>query len=414
MLFSPKYKPLFRPFIPGVRYILVKGGRGSGKSYAVNTSQCVSTYRDPFHILFTRYTMTSAEVSIIPEFKDKVDALQIEDHFRTRANDITNLATGAKIIFRGLLTSSGNQVAKLKSIQGVKTWVLDEAQELVDSDLFDTIDFSVRTPDAPNTVMLSFNPTDVHSWIYERFYRNVPEGFNGIIGDVCYISTTYLDNIHNLNPSIVQQARKMEAAAPEKYRNIWLGEWATLSEGIIYKEWRQISSSDFPRNLPCFYGVDWGYSNDPTAVVCCAYDIDMKTVYLREVCYQPRLLAGHIARIIYEDMEAFGVDREADIYCDPARPEHIGELRMNNLCAMPADNRNKEGRISYLQYFSVKYVGEHIKWESERYSWKPDPKDRSRYLSIPQDGNDHLMDAINYACVTKLRYLGQTNLLGER
>lgn len=113
-------------------------------------------------------------------------------------------------------------------------------------------------------------------------------------------------------------------------------------------------------------------------------------------------------------MEAWGVSKEADIYCDPARPEHIGELRMNNLCAMPADNRNKEGRISYLQYFSVKYAGEHIKWESDRYSWKPDPKDRSRYLSIPQDGNDHLMDAINYACVTKLRYLGQTNLIGER
>ena len=50
---------------------------------------------------------------------------------------------------------------------------------------------------------------------------------------------------------------------------------------------------------------------------------------------------------------------------------------------------------------------------SDRYSWKPDPKDRSRYLSIPQDGNDHLMDAINYACVTKLRYLGQTNVIGE-
>lgn len=412
MRFSPKYKPLFK-VMPDVRYYLVKGGRASGKSYAVNTSQCVSTYRDPFNILFARYTMTSAEVSVVPEFRDKVVALELENHFRVKAADIVNLTTGAKILFRGLLASSGNQVAKLKSLQGIKTFVLDEAQELNDPVLFDTIDFSVRTPDAPNAVILSHNPTDVHSWIYERFYRNVPEGFNGIIGDVCYISTTYLDNIHNLNPSIVKQAEKMRLADYDKYRNIWLGEWATLSEGIIYKQWKEISLNDWPKALPCFYGVDWGYSNDPTAVVCCAYDIDTKTVYLREVCYQPRLLAGHIARIIYEDMEAWGVNREADIYCDPARPEHIGELRMNNLCAMPADNRNKAGRISYLQYFSVRYAGEHIKWESERYSWKPDTKDRSRYLSEPQDGNDHLMDAINYACVTKLRYLGQTNTIGE-
>ena len=340
MLFSPKYKPLFRA-MPDTRYTLVKGGRGSGKSYAVNTALCLSTYHDPLNILFTRHTMTSAEDSIIPEFRDKVTALQIEEHFRTRATDIVNLSTGAKIIFRGLMASSGNQVAKLKSLHGVKTWVLDEAQELTDSSLFDAIDFSVRTREAPNQIILSFNPTDVHSWIYERFYKNVPEGFNGVIDDVRYISTTYLGNKQNLDPSLLRQAEKMRLADYAKYSNIWLGEWATLSEGIIYKDWNQISLSDFPRHLPCFYGVDWGYSNDPTAVVCCAYDIETKTIYLREVCYQKGLLAGHISRIIYDDMEAWGVSKEADIYCDPARPEHIGELRMNNLCAMPADNRNK-------------------------------------------------------------------------
>ena len=412
MLFSPKYKPLFLER-PDTRYTLVKGGRGSGKSYAVNTALCRSTYLDPLNILFTRYTMTSAEVSIIPEFLDKIDALQVNEHFKVRSSDITNLVTGAKIVFRGLMTSSGNQVAKLKSIQGVKTWVLDEAQELDDPDLFDTIDFSVRTLEAPNQIIMVFNPTDVHSWIYERFYKNVPEGFNGVIDDVRYISTTYLDNIHNLDQSLLHRAELMRDNAPEKFRNIWLGEWATLSEGIIYKDWKQISMSDFPRHLPCFYGIDWGYSNDPTAVVCCAYDIETKTVYLREVCYEKELLAGHIARIIRRDMEDWGVNNEADIYCDPARPEHIGELKLNDLCAMPADNRNKEGRISYLKYFNVKYAGEHIDWEVKRYSWKTDPKDRSRYLPVPQDGNDHLMDAINYACVTMLRYLGQTNLIGE-
>lgn len=412
MLFSPKYKPLFLER-PDTRYTLVKGGRGSGKSYAVNTALCRSTYLDPLNILFTRYTMTSAEVSIIPEFLDKIDALQVNEHFKVRSSDITNLVTGAKIVFRGLMTSSGNQVAKLKSIQGVKTWVLDEAQELDDPDLFDTIDFSVRTLEAPNQIIMVFNPTDVHSWIYERFYKNVPEGFNGVIDDVRYISTTYLDNIHNLDQSLLHRAELMRDNAPEKFRNVWLGEWATLSEGIIYKDWKQISMSDFPRHLPCFYGIDWGYSNDPTAVVCCAYDMETKTVYLREVCYEKGLLAGHIARIIRRDMEDWGVNTEADIYCDPARPEHIGELKLNDLCAMPADNRNKEGRISYLKYFNVKYAGEHIDWEVKRYSWKTDPKDRSRYLPVPQDGDDHLMDAINYACVTMLRYLGQTNTIGE-
>lgn len=412
MRFSPKYRPLFRER-PDTRYTLVKGGRGSGKSYAVNTAQALSTYRDPLNVLFTRYTMTSADVSIIPEFRDKLDALDIAGHFRVRSMDIENLTTGARIMFRGLLASSGNQVAKLKSIQGVKTWVLDEAQELVDPDLFDTIDFSVRTLDAPNQIIMVFNPADVNHWLYERFYRGVPEGFNGVIGDVRYISTTYLDNLHNLDPSLIRQAEKMRAVDPEKYRNVWLGEWATLSEGIIYKRWQRIEEKDWPWWLPCFYGVDWGYSNDPTAVVCCAYDIDTKTVYLREVCYERGLLAGHISRIIIEDMDKHGISREASIYCDPARPEHIGELRMNDLCAMPADNRNKAGRITYLQYFSVKFYGDHIEEERKRYSWRPDPKNRGRYLNEPVDGNDHMMDAINYAAVTELRHLGQTNLVGE-
>ena len=101
------------------------------------------------------------------------------------------------------MASSGNQVAKLKSLHGVKTWVLDEAQELTDSSLFDAIDFSVRTREAPNQIILSLNPTDVHSWIYERFYKNVPEGFNGVIDDVRYISTTYLGNKQNLDPSLL-------------------------------------------------------------------------------------------------------------------------------------------------------------------------------------------------------------------
>ena len=128
VVFNRKYEPLFRP--PDTRYTLVKGGRGSGKSVAVNTSLCDRTYDDGYNTLFTRYTMTSAEISIIPEFTDKLEMLGIGGDFKVRSSEITNLASGGKIIFRGLLTSSGNQVAKLKSISKVKRWILDEAQEL--------------------------------------------------------------------------------------------------------------------------------------------------------------------------------------------------------------------------------------------------------------------------------------------
>lgn len=411
MNLNEKYEPLFRP--PDTRYVLVKGGRGSGKSYAVSTAILVDTYNDNLKTLYSRYTMASAEISIIPEYIDKMDELGRRADFKTRSEDIINVESGGQILFRGLKTSSGNQIAKLKSIHGVKRWVLDEAQELDSEEYFNTIDFSVRTMKAPNVIMMVFNPTDIHSWIYKRFYKGVPEGFNGVMDGVRYISTTYLENKDNLPQSLLDQAEKMRLADEKRWRNIWLGEWAKMTEGVIYPGWKEISFSDFPVGLSHFYGVDWGYSNDPTAVVCCSYDPLSKTIYVRQVCYERGLLAGHVARIIREDMRDFGIEADAEIYCDPARPEHIGELRMNDLNAIGADNRNKAGRIMYLRYFSVLFTGADIESERATYSYKKDKSNEGHYLNEPEDGNDHLMDAINYAAVTHLRRENETNLAGE-
>lgn len=411
IVFNKAYEPLFRP--PDTRYILVKGGRGSGKSYAVATALLMQTYADALKILYTRYTMTSAEISIIPEYRDKINALCRGREFDIRQQDITNTATGGQILFRGILSSSGNQVARLKSIQGIKTWVLDEAQELTSPDTFETIDFSIRTTKAVNCIALVFNPTDIGSWIYKRFYKDVPEGFNGVIDGVRYIDTTYLCNLHNLSQSIIDAAEKMKAVDYERYCNVWLGYWAKRTEGIIYPNWKKIERMDIPLGLPVFYGVDWGYSNDPTAIAACCYDSVVKSLYIREVFYDRGVLAGQVAKIIQQDMRNNGIGADAEIYCDPARPEHIGELRMNGLNAIGADNRNKAGRIMYLRYFTVYFVGEDIETERSGYRWQQDKQDTSHYLNEPEDGNDHLMDAINYACVTYLRREGETNLAGE-
>ena len=87
---------------------------------------------------------------------------------------------------------------------------------------------------------------------------------------------------------------------------------------------------------------------------------------------------------------------------------------MNDLNAIGADNRNKAGRIMYLRYFSVIFCGEDIERERATYSYKRDRNDAEHYLNEPEDGNDHLMDAINYAAVTYLRRESETNLAGER
>jgi phage terminase large subunit len=103
------------------------------------------------------------------------------------------------------------------------------------------------------------------------------------------------------------------------------------------------------------------------------------------------------------------------VYCDPARPEQIYEMRtQHDINAVQATNTDKVGRIEYLKYFKVKYIGDNIGQEYENYKWQTDKKDASVYINKPQDGNDHLMDAVNYAGCTHLRRLGVSNKIGEQ
>ena len=114
------------------RYFIVTGGRGSGKSFAINTLLLMLTFEAGHNILFTRYTLRAASISIIPEFIEKLDLLDVSHNFKITRDEIINKHNGSKIIFRGIKTSSGDQTANLKSLTGITTWVMDEAEELND------------------------------------------------------------------------------------------------------------------------------------------------------------------------------------------------------------------------------------------------------------------------------------------
>ena len=150
----PKYENLENDS----RYTVVKGGRASAKSFHLATYLITLTYQPREVILYTRYTMTSARISIIPEFLEKIDLLELGSVFHVSNNQITNKYTGSKIIFSGIKTSSGNQTARLKSITGLTMWVLDEAEEMVNPSDFHKIDDSIRTKGGSNRVILVLNP----------------------------------------------------------------------------------------------------------------------------------------------------------------------------------------------------------------------------------------------------------------
>ena len=464
---SSPYLPLFQR--GGTRYKLVLGGRGSAKSFTVATALIDRTYDDDGTILFTRYTLVNAEVSILPEFVDKIERLGLQGDFTKSGNDLVNIRTGGRILFRGIKTSSGINTAALKSIPKLKMWVNDESEELVDETIFDTIDLSIRYNDAPAEVWLVANPPDIDHFLYRRFFkqRGIEDVWNGTKDDVTYIWTTYLTNPH-LPDEYVALAERSKAVDMAYYEHVWLGHFATHKEGLIYKGWQEVTDAEWPLHLPCWYGCDWGFSNDPAAVLRVTYDPATHTVWLRELMYETGMLTADIARAIRRDIQ--GRDRvitigkrqllwrggvlscdgkvldltqpddalddagfrgwevsearaaleaiercDGEVYCDPARPEQIREMKINHgLWAMPAVNTDKVGRIEYLKYFDVRYIGDNIRQEVNAYCWEQSKNDKTQYINKPQDGNDHLMDAASYGVVTHLRRQGIANKLGEQ
>lgn len=220
------YRRLFDPR-PSWRYAFITGGRGSGKSFHTALALLNLTYEPGHVILFTRYTMVAADVSIIPEFREKMDRLGVSDDFEITKREIVNRKTGSRILFRGIQTSSGNQTARLKSIQGVTTWVLDEAEELVDERTFETIDLSIRHKTLPNRVILVLNPASEEHFLHRLFVRSARS-------DTLYIHTTWTDNRQNLSASFIERALETEANAPERYARIFLGKWGSDTGGLLW------------------------------------------------------------------------------------------------------------------------------------------------------------------------------------
>lgn len=227
---NEKYKPLWTTecFIT-----IVTGGRGSGKSFAVGDFIENLSFEQGHKILYTRYALYTTSDSIIPEFEEKIDLEGHDGFFKVTKSDVTNTQSNTNILFRGIKTSSGNQTAKLKSIQGLTTFVLEEAEELDDEKTFTTIMQSVRQKGIQNRIILILNPKSKSHWIYKRFFEQpgINPNFNGENDNVCYINTNYLENLDNLSGEFIEEANRCQRYTPEIYRYDYLGEWVLSIEG---------------------------------------------------------------------------------------------------------------------------------------------------------------------------------------
>ena len=385
---NPKYELLGSDS----RYFVITGGRGSGKSYSLNSFLLLLTYEVGHVILFTRYTLTSAHVSIIPEFIDKIETAGVANEFRITKDEIVNLRTGSKILFRGIRTSQGTQTANLKSLANVTTWVLDEAEELVDEDVFDKIDFSIRAKGIQNRVILVLNPATKEHFIYKRFFeqRGVQAGTNEIVKDTTYIHTTYLDNYKHLSESFIRQVDLMKANNRSKFEHVILGGWLDKADGVVFTNWK---FGDFnPDGLQTSCGMDFGFSVDPDTLTEVAIDKAKKKIYLKEHIYQNGIQTHVLAPMILNKVG------NMLIIADSAEPRLIADLKHAGVNIQPVKKGTIESGISRMQDFEIiiEPNSHNIAKELNNYAYS----DKGSKLYI--DSYNHSIDGARYNIIYHL------------
>ena len=382
---APKYKPLFSN---DTRYFVVTGGRGSGKSFGVSSAILLATFEKGNNVLYSRYTMTSASTSIIPEIVEKIELLGLEGSFKVNAREIINLHTGNTIYFRGLKTGSGNQTAALKSLNNIATFVLDEAEEMPDEALFDKIDLSVRSQDAQNRVIMVMNPATKAHWIYERFFeRNgLQGGDNTTTENTTFIHTTFLDNIDNLPKSFLSSMEKMQVDRPEDYNHVVMGGWRAVAEGVIFTNWETgdfLATGDYHG-----YGVDYGFSNDASTITEVSINTKAKTIYLKEHLYATGLTTSDIAQ------KMLRIAPNGLYVADSAEPRLNHELRYNFKLNVK-DTIKGQGSvnlgIALLQDYKliIDPKSKNLIKEANNYVWKEGKE-------VPEDNFNHCWDGIRY------------------
>ena len=388
-----KINPKFLPFKSDSRYFIYTGGRGSGKSYAVAGALVYLSLTSNQTILFTRYTLRSAAISIIPEFKEKLEEMEIMHLYKITKDEIINLANGSKILFRGLKTSSGDQTANLKSLTGITCWVMDEAEELTDENIFDKIDFSVRQKGVDNRIILILNPTTKEHWIYQRFFesKGIQSGTSTTKGDVTYMHSTYKDNLEHLSVSYLKQIELMKVNRPKKYEHQILGGWLQKAEGVIFTSW---TLGEFKEVGKIVLGQDFGYSNDPSTLLKTSIDKNNKIIYVQECFYQTHLSTTEISVL----NQKFAGDNL--IVADSAEPRLINALSKDcNIVAAIKGQGSITFGISMLQDFDLVIDPQSLNLVKElnNYSWL------EKKSKTPIDKFNHLLDGLRYSVSYQLQ-----------
>lgn len=377
------------------RYRVVKGSRGSKKSKTTALWIISSLIAYPgSNVLVIRKTERTLRNSCFTDLKWAIKRLKVEGAFKVTTNplEIVYIPSGQKILFRGL--DDPLKVTSISVDTGVLCWLwIEEAYEIMSESAFDTLDESIRG-EVPNglfkQVTLTFNPWSDRHWIKKRFF-DTPDK------DVLAKTTTYLCN-EWLDEADKKVFENMKKNNPRRYQVAGLGNWGIV-DGLVFENWKeeQFDKNSISQQADVFsmFGLDFGYTNDPTALFCGLISKKQKKIWVFDELYQKALTN----KLIYHNIRQMGYMKEK-IIADSAEPKSIVELRELGLERIQAARKGKDSinnGIQFLQDFEILVHPKCTNFITEisTYCWDKDKFDKQ--LNKPVDDNNHLMDAMRYA-----------------
>jgi len=372
------------------RYKAVYGGRGGGKSESI--ARAILTLalkprvlfdKDSIRILCCREYQSSIADSVHRLFVDIIKKYELFDYFTITKTNIVS-SNGSLFIFKGI----SNDPQQLKSTVGIDLCWCEESEK-VSSVSWDYLTPTIRNPNSE--IWASFNPNDKKDPTYKMFVENP-------LPDSICVKVNYYDNPYFEDTPLLKEMLYDKENNPELYQNKWEGNIKQISDAVIFKDKFVYRDFETPKSIfqnRFFYGVDWGFSNDPLAMVRCF--ISDNELY---VDYE----AGGI-KIEMEEYTGL-IDKLPDskkwiIYADNTRPESISYVRRQgyNILACKKPKGSIEGGIAYLRNFKMINIHTRCKQlynEMCSYSYEVD-RITNEPLIKPVDKNNHYIDALRYA-----------------
>lgn len=382
-------------------YRVVKGSRGSKKSktIAINMIYRIMKYPES-NLLVIRRVFNTLRNSCRADLIWAINRLKVNHLWKIPKGEhtLTYLPTGQQILFAGL-----DDPLKLTSItvaQGYLNFVwIEEAFQIEKQEMFETLEESIRgilPSHLFHQITLSFNPWSEDHWLRKRFYNDTYE--REYIDDLIYAITTDYTMNEFLDEVTLKRFEEMKIKRPNRFRVAGLGEWG-IAEGLVYNNWEvlefdpvELLRSDF--SLEAAFGLDFGFTNDPSAFIAVIVDLRNKRLFIFDEFYKKRLLNNEIA----EEIKIRGYSKD-EITADCAEAKSIEEIRSYGIGRIKQSSKGKGSvnqGIQYIQQFDI-YV--HPKctntiMEFKNYVWE---EKNGITLNKAVDNYNHLMDALRYA-----------------